>query len=362
MASSSSGAKAGVSIVEHPLYSAWLPLCNATSANVVLHRNDNENIEGGEQKREWSVTPLTFATTQPHCNTTHQLLHALRYGVRRPLPGYEFSTVGRERARVEWAKSWFEPAGCSLRWYSPDEICGVFNRYSHVVLAGDSLTRHLHQALYMMLTGDLRYGGLPRLSWQRGLFDSCQCDGQFSEHSVCREYDQSMFNMTDTRVYGVCTHTDTRFALHALLTYDFPWSESELMAALCSDDPRPRFFMVSGHAHYASKREDTMRRFLTPLLDRLDTVRRQCNFTVHVMWGSAPAQSRLLDGKFPMQVSHPRHTPAITHANDFSHSSHCLCVPLMCVLCRPVSAWWSTMRAWRTRWQHAASHQCTTGI
>ena len=286
------------------LYTRWLPFCNSTQQNVVLHRNDAENYVGGEQERVWSVTNYTFHTAQPHCQSTQQLLDALHYGQRHPVPGHEFNSSGRERAQVEWAQSWFEPSGCSLRWYESDEICGIFDRFSHVVMAGDSLSRHVNQGLYMLMTDDLRYGGLPRLSRQKGLFDRCQCDGQFSEHSVCREYEwNNMHDLNDTRIYGVCTHTNhNTFTLLTLQTYEGAYPTGSFQT-LCSPDPRPRFVLIQGHAHYKTELRETMRRFINPLLEAITTVRNTCPtpFKLYLVLASATAQSRLLDRQFPHQ-------------------------------------------------------------
>ena len=288
------------------LYSRWQAFCDSPLQNLVLHRDDAENYNGGEQERPWSVNNATFAAQPalPFCQSTQQLVDALHYGQRRPLPGSEFNTTGRPHARVEWERSVFEPAGCALRWHEGDEVCAVLDRYSHVVLAGDSLSRHVHQALFMLLTQDLRYGGLPRLSRQEGLFDRCQCDGQFSEHKVCREYEWfNMFNLTDPRLAGLCTHTQHyNFSLLTHTTYDGKYAEGTFQP-LCSDDPRPRVIFIQGHAHFESNRGMTMDRFIRPLLDTVNSVHDKCahRFVLHWVLTGAPAQSRLLDGKFPQQ-------------------------------------------------------------
>ena len=66
----------------------------------------------------------------------------------------------------------------------PDEICKTLNKYSHFILQGDSISRQMMQGLLILLTSDLPLGGMRKYM---GFQDNCICDGQFSEHSFCRD-------------------------------------------------------------------------------------------------------------------------------------------------------------------------------
>lgn len=39
------------------------------------------------------------------------------------------------------------PRGCDMRWYDTEEVCEILNRFSQVVLVGDSMLRHIIGAL-----------------------------------------------------------------------------------------------------------------------------------------------------------------------------------------------------------------------
>jgi len=54
----------------------------------------------------------------------------------------------------------FQPRDCDMRWYSTHEACEIMSRFEQVMIVGDSLNRHLVNALYIMLRGDLALGGI----------------------------------------------------------------------------------------------------------------------------------------------------------------------------------------------------------
>ena len=173
-----------------------------------------------------------------------------------------------------------------------------------VLWNGDSLTRHMTQALFMLLTDDLRYGALPRFSGHRQpMFDHCQCDGQFSEHLVCRDYNQqSMYQLNDPRAYGVCTRQlqSTTSPLFAFTWSDSIWS---LGADFCFADPRPRLVLLQGGAHFGSKPE-RFRGFLDEQMARIVNVSLACPHRLvwHAVWLGQSAQRRQLDKQYIWQT------------------------------------------------------------
>lgn len=54
----------------------------------------------------------------------------------------------------------YVPRHCDMRWYDTREACEILNRYSQVVLVGDSMLRHITGALNVLLREDLGYGGV----------------------------------------------------------------------------------------------------------------------------------------------------------------------------------------------------------
>ena len=296
------------------LYDRFRDVCGAPNANIVWNRGDVHNAQS-DPVRQWSINEMTFSQPSLPCNTSSQLLEAIALGQRRPLPGHELvnvswvegngsaSALQRERADVEWSRSYFVPHGCSPRWFSSSQQCAILNRYSHIVVIGDSLSRHLTQALFMSLTEDAQYGALPRMSRQAGLWDTCRCDGQFSEKSTCRAFESAnMFDLRDPRVYGVCSQEES---FHFTLQLFVVWENAQLpdLSFSCSDDPRPRFLVLQAAAHYSTDAERAKTEFIAPLLSQLTAFRVSCPHQNdwRIVWMAAPAQSRVLDEKYPQQ-------------------------------------------------------------
>lgn len=78
----------------------------------------------------------------PLCPDKDSVLKAMSHGGR----------VGKDAPYV--------PRGCDMRWYNTKEVCEILNRFSQVVLVGDSMLRHIIGALNVVIREDLGYGGV----------------------------------------------------------------------------------------------------------------------------------------------------------------------------------------------------------
>ena len=290
------------------LYARYRPVCESPGVNAVRNRADGE-YSTGEQMRPWSLTEASFHQPSPPCRQPQQLLSAVANGQRRPLPGYELPPPPAvqpgevKRADVEWARSYFVPAGCSLRWLAGEDVCSLLNGFSHVQLIGDSHLRHILQAVFLLLTEELQFGALPRLSLQPGLYDSCRCDGQFSETEVCRSYEgDHMFQLRDPRPYGVCTAASaSNFTLAFHLVYGTLLLPD--MTGFCSADSRPRLLLLQAASHWHTDPERTRAAFLSPILEHVRALQAACPHRNEwrIVWLAGAAQSRLLDARYPHQ-------------------------------------------------------------
>ena len=105
---------------------------------------------------------------EPLCPDRATLLEAMSTGGR---PGYDRPYI---------------PSGCDMRWFSAEETEDILGRFSHVFIVGDSMLRHLTQALYILLRGDLAYGGIT--DWdvpsmpEKNVYGpaNCACAAQFT--------------------------------------------------------------------------------------------------------------------------------------------------------------------------------------
>lgn len=173
------------------------------------------------------------------------------------------------------------------------------------MFVGDSLLRHVTQALFMLLTEDLQYGALPRMSRMAGLHDTCRCDGQFSEDLRCRHYEhQNMFDVRDPRVYGVCSHmVDSSFSFGFALHYGGFQLPAHFDSLFCSADPRPRIVFANAGVHYQYNVDKVNATFLHPLVQHIQNATASCPHPIkwRLVIMSASAQSRMLDINYPNQ-------------------------------------------------------------
>jgi len=250
---------------------------------MVLARGDSTDVAGaGLGWRPWSLSNFSYDSTAvhdlPECSTVEELLMSLRRGTRH---------------HISNTSSYFVPYNCTFRWYSKDSACEISSRYSDIGLTGDSLSRHHTQGLFMIYTEDWKYGGIPLVSSNQALYDNCVCDGQFSEHEICRDYGQSMFNVNDPHSYGIC-YDSHNFAFRY---------NGEQPAGPCRDDLRPRIVLLQGASHMGSNLNRTINEFVIPRMTQINEFTRDCTGAgpVHVLWSGMNSQARALDPLYPHQ-------------------------------------------------------------
>ena len=184
----------------------------------------------------WTLTTDTIrqfdsGNGSPQCKTLHELVETITH----PVASYT----------------------CQVPWMSNHEICSVLDQYSIVFWSGDSLMRHMTQALYIILRQDLQYGGYPtpRVDSETIPHKYCSCDGQFSESAMCRNYtlEFSFKDMTDQ--LGVCPQLKDKFPktefaneVGSLLRHVVPDHNVFIRApaSTCVNDSRPFFFFMEG--------------------------------------------------------------------------------------------------------------------
>lgn len=249
--------------------------CEKERVNSVLERGDKINIDFSRQRR-WSIDQSTFVCEeQHHCASLAALQQSLQFGRRQTMPNDRTST--------------FIPSSCYPRWLHPDDTCDVLNGYN-IMFLGDSLSRHHYQGILMLLSGDWVFGGLPRLG-STDLFSKCVCDGQFSEHILCRTYPTFAFTIDDPHAYGFC-HWRHSFLLR---------NGGDDFSSLCSRDKNVVF--LQGGAHYFSDSSRFINEFLHPQLQSVAKSIQKCdrNQSVVVMVSGLNSQATELDSLWPQQ-------------------------------------------------------------
>lgn len=286
------------------LYHKWMHICE--SSNVVLDKSDNHAANCTE-KRPWSLHSNTFQQTNlAPCTSLDGLLRVVKYGQRHwyDEPCLQSNDEGRHSNTsllCEVSPSYFLPHECGIPSLESETACNILNKYSHVVISGDSLARHTAQGLMMILTQDLVLGSYPRATRKSAdLMNKCQCDGQFSEHELCRHYNTERLMSSDPRDYGICTHLPaTPVQLHHGLRFALKNKGN----TFCSNDSRPILIVLNGGTHYRSNVQHTIAASIDLTHHQLQAIQESCEWPLsfRVIWTGLNTQSRSLDAAFPYQ-------------------------------------------------------------
>lgn len=269
------------------IYQDDYALCSAD--NWVLDRNDFLGTKDLPE-RPYSITNDTFASFHDRpVASLEEFVQAVKLGQRhwRDLEG--------EILHSERHPSYFVPAKHDIPILSAKQSCAILSQYSHIFTVGDSLTRHLRQGIFMLLRQDLVLGGIhsskkfgPQNPYQ------CRCDGQFSEHSMCRQND-GLFGKTTPRELAVCSHLNESEQFHFDASPN--WGEANC------EDPNAKgvLLYMQGGVHTGSNVQNTVARSIEPHTKSAGFQKCLNASRVHVIWSTYTAQSRNLDSKYPLQ-------------------------------------------------------------
>ena len=103
------------------------------------------DVPSNRSARPFSLQRIDF---EPHfsksCTSVLELLDAVKYGQRQWI---DERIQHMSSQKQESTPSYFVPYGCHIPVLSPDAICAVLEKFSHVVMLGDSLLRHVSTEL-----------------------------------------------------------------------------------------------------------------------------------------------------------------------------------------------------------------------
>lgn len=191
----------------------------------------------------------------------------------------------------------FIPRGCDMRWYSTADICSVLRRFGRIFFIGDSLTRHIVQALYIHLRQDVAFGGLPE--WRLNLsldtrtetIEDCKC-GMQVEISGCSQspvWDSTWLTPANTTNLIACgSGTLPRITYHKVLIWPIVESNiTELVDELPSNGPTEPYAMVMNSAWWNGINLTESINWLSQLNNALEE---------KAPWLSQPQHGRLFTG------------------------------------------------------------------
>ncbi|KAK9475129.1 uncharacterized protein V1510DRAFT_405721 [Dipodascopsis tothii] len=105
----------------------------------------------------------SLAPARPYCKNKADLLAALSGGGRA---GFNMP---------------FQPLGCEYRWFDPEEICMILDRFDAIIFVGEQrLTNNIYAAFNSLLRKNVAWGGLRQWELNEQLKRRCRCDAQYT--------------------------------------------------------------------------------------------------------------------------------------------------------------------------------------
>ena len=135
-------------------------------------------------------------------------------------------------------------------------------------------------------------------------YSQCKCDGQFSEHEMCRQND-GLFNAFTPRDLRLCSHLpeEDQFRFRYVIGKT---NRKETLDEIEQQCTKPQYkgavWVLQGGIHYGTSAQNTMEYWIGPLLD--NPAIKSCLELkkMKMIWVSYGAQSRQLDEKYPLQT------------------------------------------------------------
>ena len=254
-------------------------------------------------KRQYSLVPLPPGPGLPECDNLRDYLSSIKLGTRYWLDEKDKGD--------ESIPSTFKAHKCYGPQVPPPkrQVCKILNQYSSVIFHGDSLTRHLRQAIYMAMRGNYTHGGVVSDSSQT--HEDCFCDGQFSEAKSCRE-NEIYFKLQShiQRIPGNLCPGDSSFSLGKVESSPFlerknktnPGKHIAWKEIRCKRSSYKGVLLVmQGGSHWKMNATATYEEFVRPTLDHKSFGECIDRGKIRVIWLAATAQSAALDVRYPQQ-------------------------------------------------------------
>ena len=301
--------------------------CSHDDNNKVLGREGQkiERIRGWGEIRPYSIAPIMPETRPlPPCTSLDDYLSAIKLGTRIwPNSQHaikEALPFNKSIANIhDTEPSIFIPFDCFVPSLPPPpaKTCDVLNRYNQVIFHGDSLTRHLRQAIYMSISGDFIKGSVhpPKIKSS----NVCTCDGQFSERKDCRRYIPYFEEVLPIQPREI---PPGMIGMEKPLCHDstFLYGKTEMAPWLpkrgevdpgesidwenvnCEDtNYRGILLVLGGGLHWALNATETFASVVQPVVSNPKYQQCACLGKVRLVWTAMNVQSTVLDKDRPHQ-------------------------------------------------------------
>lgn len=199
--------------------------------------------------------------------------------------------------------------------------------------------RHMTQAFFMIFKENLRFGAFPP-NQKSELYDKCGCDGEFSEHELCRSWwlflqGDKTHTTIDLRPHGLCSYFDAEvYSPNMNRTYFTYEHEVYSFATVLSCNEireRPAFIFLNAGAHFRTDINRVIGEYLTSMLTQIKAAFNDCMDRVHIVFLGTivcadhvekmyPHQARALSNDFNVKISSwlHEHHPNVLFLNPWN--------------------------------------------
>lgn len=283
--------------------------CSQNDNNKVLMRETSiERVKSWGELRPYSISPIPIEYRPlPRCGNLHDYLTAIQFGTR---------SWQNSSSQTEAAPSVFVPFDCFVPSLPPPpaETCAILDQYEHVIFHGDSLTRHIRQAMYMSITGNYVRGGV--MTRDRNVLAQCICDGIFSESAACRKYEHYFNYFTVPPQTGegakLCPNATFAMGKNQAMTPSFPRKNGKPNPGESYDwepvncaDPNYKgvLLVLQGGAHYKMNSTEIFASIVQSTVTHPKYLECACLGKVRLIWVALESQSTALDEAYQHQSS-----------------------------------------------------------
>ena len=157
----------------------------------------------------------------------------------------------------------YQTRDCDMRWYSTSELCTILSRFDAIHMIGDSMTRHVSNAMMTLLREDLINGA--RTTWKTGHSPNktCDCHDMYEGLTCWRDG----YAVTGTDAVWENDPDSMKCPRSSIANIDFQWSAKDP-----APEPELEFFkksvrgereaFVFGHGNWEDYAVDPTKRWI----------------------------------------------------------------------------------------------------
>ncbi|KAI9799342.1 MAG: hypothetical protein M1825_004835 [Sarcosagium campestre] len=167
----------------------------------------------------------------------------------------------------------YMPRGCDMRWFTSEEVCEILSRFDKVIIAGDSMMRHVLGSINVLIRKDLGYGAVTDWNFSPQERQDCFCNQQFNVKACSVQGIYKTSDVMDHDPESVsCPKNTINVLIEEIVRFPIPAEEiSRFKATLGSTKPAKPYAFIFGHGLWNDLDLQATLDWLDHLLDAIST-------------------------------------------------------------------------------------------